>query len=265
MHILVTGSNGYIAQSIITHFIGEKNFTIDFIHRNIVNLEDKTALSNWFRGKYFDAVIHTATVGGSRLQTEDELVFTRNVSMYDNLMRHKNRFGKFISFGSGAELNPTTPYGRSKRYIADRMKDFSFCHNIRIFGVFDHNELPSRFIKSNILRCLKEEPMIVHQDKMMDFFYMDDLCMLVRHFINSTCSMAEVNCSYSSHKNLMQIAKQINVECGRNVDIICNTSEVGCPYIGNSNLPNLAYIGFDRGLSLTTKHLKQSLSLDTIR
>lgn len=262
MHILVTGSNGYIARSITADFIGEKDFTIDSIHRNIVDLEDKTALSSWFKGKYFDVVIHTATVGGSRLQMEDESVFTRNISMYENLMQHKNRFGKFISFGSGAELNPTTPYGRSKKYIADSMKDFLFCHNIRIFGVFDHNELPSRFIKSNILRCLKNEPMIVHQNKLMDFFYMGDLCMLVRHFIGGDFSVGEVNCSYSSHNSLLQIAKQINRECDRNVDIVSNLSDIGPPYIGNSNLPDLDYVGFDRGLSLTIKQLKQNLSLD---
>jgi nucleoside-diphosphate-sugar epimerase len=193
LRILITGGNGYVAKSLLSSLSTEKSFVLESINRKVVDLENRTAVDSWFQGKNFDVVIHTATVGGSRLQTEDELVFTRNVSMYENMMQHKDRFAKFISFGSGAEINPTTPYGRSKRYIADSMKDFSFCHNIRIFGVFDHNELPSRFIKSNILRCFRDEPIIVHQNKLMDFFYMNDLCRLFLFITQKPVRNSEAN------------------------------------------------------------------------
>jgi nucleoside-diphosphate-sugar epimerase len=57
-----------------------------------------------FQDKYFDLVIHTAVRGGSRLNPLDGPdVVLSNLLMYDNLMRCRDKFDRFIHFGSGAE------------------------------------------------------------------------------------------------------------------------------------------------------------------
>jgi hypothetical protein len=55
--------------------------------------------------------------------------------------------------------------------------------NLKLFGVFDENELNTRFIKSNLLRYINRENMVIHKNKFMDFFYIEDLVKVVKHYI----------------------------------------------------------------------------------
>ena len=80
-------------------------------------------------------------------------VLVKNIQMFYNLLNNKHYFGKLINFGSGAELNmPTDPYGLSKNIISKIIDAEPHFYNIRIYGVFDENELDTRFIKNNIKR-----------------------------------------------------------------------------------------------------------------
>jgi dTDP-4-dehydrorhamnose reductase len=154
MNVLITGGNGYIAKSLYHILNGVYNVTS--ISRNDFDLTDYSKTCSWFEGKTFDAVIHTAINGGSRLQQDDQTMFDKNMSMFTNLISNKHCFSKLISFGSGAELfHGDTPYANSKREIAKQILDLPNFYNLRIFGVFDHDELDTRFIKSNIIRYLR--------------------------------------------------------------------------------------------------------------
>ena len=178
MKILITGGNGYIAKSIYSALHDKHDITT--VTRQDFDLTCWASAYKFFYDKSFDVVIHTATSGGSRLKEETDLVIRENLLMYRNLLNHQDKFTKFISFGSGAELsNPTTPYGISKQMIADSMFSKPNFLNLRIFAVFDENELDTRFIKSNIQRYIDHEDMLIHEDKQMDFFYMEDLVNLV--------------------------------------------------------------------------------------
>ena len=77
-----------------------------------------------------------------------------NILMYENLTKCRNHFGKFIHFGSGAEDTLNTPYAISKRIINKLMKLDDNSINVKIYAVFDENELNQRFIKGNIIRYL---------------------------------------------------------------------------------------------------------------
>jgi hypothetical protein len=125
-------------------------------------------------------VIHTAVSGGNRLSLDGPDVVLSNLLMYDNLMRCRDKFTRLIYFGSGAEEKADQPYGFSKHIISQLMKLDPKNINVKIYAVFDENELNTRFIKSNLLRYINRENMIIHQDKKMDFFYMKDLVSLVR-------------------------------------------------------------------------------------
>ena len=48
-------------------------------------------------------------------------------------------------------------------------------YNVRIFAVFDENELESKFVKTNIRHYINKENIEIIQNKYMDFFYMEDL------------------------------------------------------------------------------------------
>lgn len=245
--ILITGGNGYIAQSLYKALNHKYNITT--VTRVDFDLTNYKATCDYLEGKYFDVVIHTAVVGGNRLQEESCSVMQSNLDMYYNLINNKDHFGKFISFGSGAELGwPTTQYGYSKRIIAESMLKRDYCLNLRIFAVFDENELDRRFIKSNIVRYINQEDMVVHEDKLMDFFYMKDLITLVDyHLQQEQWLFNEVDCSYTKSFTLCEIAQMINRLGKYRVGIDVGNQQ-GKPYVGNYLGLQIPLVGLENGI-----------------
>jgi nucleoside-diphosphate-sugar epimerase len=108
MKILITGGNGYIANGLYNNLKSIHDITL--ITRKDFDLTDSKATGLWFEDKYFDIIIHTAVVGGSRLKPEDSSIMDQNLQMYYNLLTYKDHYKKFIHFGSGAETHLDTPY-----------------------------------------------------------------------------------------------------------------------------------------------------------
>ena len=244
MKILITGGNGYIAKSLFKNL----NNSI-LITRKDFDLTDRDVTNKWFDGKYFDVVIHTAIKGGSRLSKDNSDTFYQNIQMFYNLLNNKHCFGKLINFGSGAELGmPTDPYGLSKNIISKLINSEPHFYNIRIFGVFDENELNTRFIKNNINRYIKKESILIHQNKIMDFFYMRDLIKLVEYYVDNEYLPKEIDCKYSNSFSLKEIAHMINNLNNYQVNIEIDNQEEGISYIGNYVDLNIDYVGLQGGI-----------------
>jgi UDP-glucose 4-epimerase len=259
MNILITGGNGYIAKSLSNGlWKGNDRPNIHNITRKDFDLTDREATNKWFEEKYFDVIIHTATKGGSRLNEDKSDVCYQNLQMFYNLLNNKHCFGKLINFGSGAELNmPTDPYGLSKNIISRIIDSEPHFYNIRIYGVFDENELDTRFIKSNIIRYINKEPLKIHQNKVMDFFYMEDLITLVKHYISETHLPKNVDCSYDYNHSLHDIAYIINNLSDYKVNIETTRGVLGHDkYAGKYNPIIKKYIGLEQGIKETYKKIK---------
>lgn len=258
MKILITGGNGYVAKS-LSRGLSNK-YEITSINRNTFDLTDTKATNNWFNDKYFDVVLHTAITGGSRFKLDDQQVIKNNLDMYYNLKSNKNHFNKFISFGSGAEIYmENAPYGLSKKIIAkDILLNDNF-YNIRIFAAFDEHELDSRFIKSNLVRYIKKECMLIHANKVMDFFYMQDLVNLVDHYIAHDDLQKEINCCYDEKYTLVGIAKLINRLDKYNVPIVLqNDSKLDIYSEQTMEFP-IKLVGLPKGIELTYNKLLDNL------
>ena len=244
--LLITGGDGYIAKSLYNSL--KNSYEITTLTRNNFDLNHFKVLDSYLKHKYFDVVIHCAVSGGSRLREDTTSDMDNNLQMYYNLLNCKDRFGKLIHFGSGAEITqPESPYGLSKRVISKSISEQENFYNIRIFAVFDENELDTRFIKGNIQRYINKEQIIIHQDKFMDFFYMKDLVSLVDYYIQNENPPKEIDCSYSESHSLFNIANMINNLDTHKVHITFNQNEMGEKYCGNSNIL-LNYIGLEEGI-----------------
>jgi len=255
MKILITGGNGYIAKSLYNVFKDKYNVTS--ITRLNFDLTDSFSTLKYFSNKYFDIVIHCAVSGGSRLKPDTWKDTDNNLRMYYNLLDCKNSFGKLIHFGSGAETNtPESPYGLSKRIIANSILGIDNFYNIKIFGIFDENELDTRFIKGNIKRYINKESMIIHQDKFMDLFYMKDLISLVDHYINNDNMPKQIDCSYTSLHKLSEITSIINNLNKYKVDIQTEKEGMALPYYGVANVL-LNFIGLKEGIKEVYNKLKK--------
>tara|TARA_B110000211_G_scaffold205262_1_gene239398 strand:- start:5686 stop:6456 length:771 start_codon:yes stop_codon:yes gene_type:complete len=256
MNVLITGGNGYIAKNLAENLT---QYNITSITRKDFDLTNREATDKWFNKKHFDVVIHTAIKGGSRLQSDNESIFYQNLQMFYNLYYNRHNFNKFIHFGSGAELGtPSNPYGLSKKIINDLIKYEHGFFNIRIFGVFDENELDTRFIKSNIKNYINHKPLVINQNKYMDFFYMEDLIKVINEYIigNPYHSLSKIiECSYRKKHTLLDIANFINTLSTYKVPIKQLDSSIGDSYIGTT-IPNLQLMGLEKGINQVYNKLK---------
>ena len=257
MKILITGSNGVIGKFLSNKLKDHEVYTpkrssVDFTNREHV---DKLFNSH----SRFDLLIHCAVRGGNRLYHDSWDVLDDNIKMYYNILNHKNQFDKFITFGSGAEIySSDTPYGLSKKAIAKSILDQFNFYNIRIFGLFGEGELDSRFIKANLERYKNNQSIQIYQNKMMDFFYIEDLWRVVKYYIDTEFPPKEIDCCYKESKgiDLLDISNMINNLDSYTVDTIIKNQESGQPYIGQSIELNIEYIGLEKGLKLEYEKYK---------
>ena len=210
MKILITGANGYIGKSL--HSALRKTHYVVAIHRGNFDLTDATALGEFFKGSHhFDIVLHCAVAGAANPKNMDWSIADTNLTMYYNLLKFKQYYGKLIHFGSGAETHlPDTPYGYSKKVIAKSILNQDNFYNIKIFGVFNESELDTRFIKASLKRYIAKEPIQIHQDKVMDFFYMQDLVNVLEYYMSEENPPKEFDCAYNEFYSLKNIADIIN-------------------------------------------------------
>lgn len=260
--ILITGGNGYIGKAMHNAFQGKYDITI--LTRSYLNLLDKENVDSFFNGQFFDVVIHTAVVGGSRLKADTADVLDQNLAMYYNLLDNKDKYGKFIHFGSGAMYTKSDePYGLSKKAINLSISNQPNFYDLIVYGVFDENELDTRFIKANILNYINKQPMVIHENKIMTFFYMADLVTLVDFIINEqpTFKGSMVHCAYKDKSKdylLEDIADIINNLDEHKVEILIPNrykSEIDykSPYCGAYGLD---YIGLEQGIKNVYNKLK---------
>jgi GDP-L-fucose synthase len=178
--------------------------------------------------------------------------------MYYNLLQNNKRFEKLIHFGSGAETYlPSTPYGYSKKVIAKSILNQDNFYNIKIFGVFDENELDTRFIKANIKRYIAKEPMQINENKFMDFFYMQDLVKVIEYYIDEKEPPKEFDCVYEEGSpTLTQLSLMINDLDEHKVKIFVGNPD-GDSYTSKyrSELP-IEFIGLEEGIKQVYNKLK---------
>jgi GDP-L-fucose synthase len=243
--ILITGANGYIGSTLSKELT---EFTVTQLTREVVDLTDQESVDTWFKDKNFDTVIHCATVGGSRLQQDESSVVHKNLSMFYNLLRNKKHYKKLISIGSGAEFDratkitplwsenkyPIDPYGLSKSIINKLIEQTEKFYNLRVYAVFDENELSTRFIKGSITRYINNEAIEIHQNRALDFFYMKDFVEVVRYYIQSNNPPKVLDCSYKQKYYLQDIAELINKLDSQKVNITFNKEGFDLPYYGDS-------------------------------
>lgn len=272
MKILITGANGFIGNNLVSSL---KDHEVIGINRNDLDLNNRIEVDRFFKYKSFDIVIHCAISGGRRQILDGPEVLWENLSMLYNLLNNKHKFTKLINIASGAELDrsrsidlnslyfkdryPLDYYGMSKNIISRIIDSEKNMHNIRIFNVFGYNEDDDRMIKSSIKKYISKNEIVIHQDKLMDFFYIEDLISLINYYINNNAFPKDINAVYKTKYHLSEIAQIINNLSDYKVNIKIEQKGLSNSYIGNGMVTEMLPIefkGLEKGITEIYNKLK---------
>ena len=218
MRVCVLGAGGFVGKNLIrdTDWVG--------VTRQDLDLTNQLEVEEYFKTHEYDAVIHCAVVGGSRLKPDDGEVLYKNLLMFENVARVFN--GKLIYFSSGAALRgdpPTDPYGLSKWLIDRRIDAIPNAYSLRIWGCYGPGELPTRFSAV----CKREGHVVIERDRYFDFIDIEDVKDIVRQYVFSKRMMPKCcDLVYPEKKLLSQWAEMFGASWE-----IKDISELGESYI----------------------------------
>lgn len=266
MNILITGANGYLASNIIKKLENTK-YNLFKVTRNSLNLLSQKDIQSFVYKHSIDHIIHCAIEGGMRTVSDTDQIVVNNITMAHNLMSCKIN-GMFFNIASGAEFDrtrdiynfkenelyssfPQDYYGLSKNIIAKLTNVMSNGINLRLFNCFNYNEESSRMIRSNIINYINKNPIIIHQNKYVDFLYMEDFCTLLLYLLNTPVKTKDVNIVYQKKYSLLSIADMINNLDTHKVSVIVENKNLGTNYCGDGSTLanfNLNFIGIENGL-----------------
>ena len=147
----------------------------------------------------------------------------------------------------------------AKNIIARHIREYTDnVVNLRLFGCFGPLEERSRFISSALSQSMQNEPIIVHQDKKMDFFYIDDLFRVIMFYIENGLHLPrDVNMCYREKYTLKQIAKEINNLTGAQSGVIINNKNSAIPYAGSGETLSslqIPLVGLREGIKNTYEY-----------
>jgi nucleoside-diphosphate-sugar epimerase len=173
MKVCVLGSRGFIGSNLVRAHPDWTGCTIDLTVQKDVD--------DFFERNRFDAVVHCAVIGGSRLKEDSGDVCYKNLLMFENVVRNRDKFGTLVYFSSGASRRgdpPTDPYGFSKWLIDRRIETVPNAYSLCIWGCYGPGEWPTRFSAV----CKAKGHVVIPQDKYFDFISVEEVAEVVHRY-----------------------------------------------------------------------------------
>ena len=237
--ILLTGSNGFIGKNIKESFLNDKYELITPSSKEL-NLIDTDCVDNYFKDKTFYAVLHAGTKPGHRNAKDPTNLFYSNVRMFMNLERHKDKYEKFINFGSGAVYDVSKDNFNVKE--TDIFKNFgkddhSYCKyvvqklinnldgfvDLNIFGIFGkYEDWEIRFISNAICKAMYNLPITLRQNRRFSYLFVEDLMPILDYFIENDAKYKSYNVTPDGFVELKQMAEIVKELANQNTNIILN-------------------------------------------
>ena len=279
--ILLTGGNGFIGKNIQESFLTEKYHII--APRSFeLNLADTNAVDDYFRTHSFDVVLHAATKPGHRNAKDPTNLFYTNVRMFENLVRHTDKFGKLINFGSGAVYDASADNRLvTEDQIGQRcgQDEHSFCKyvvhkrietlpnviDLNIFGIFGpHEDWEIRFISNAICKTLFGLPITLRQNRRFSYLYINDLMPILEYFIENTPKHKSYNITPDYETELLGAAQTVRTIGGRTGEIRIAQPGYGLNYSGSNarlknEIKNLKFTPFEQAVKELFSYYQKNL------
>ena len=250
-NILITGSGGFIGKNLNKYLSGQYNLLTPRSYE--LDLTDENAVRNYFSENEIDFVIHCATQGGARgIKDKDDTV-DANLSMVNNILRYKNPEIRVILFGSGAmygksrplhkvkeetvgEFIPEDLYGKSKMLIAQMIKNRKDVLMLNIFACYGYGEKELRFPSYAINQVLAGKDIVINQDVIFDYLFVEDMQRIVAHFIENPPFDNIINITPAQSVSLSYIAKIASNLSDKYINITISNPQMNNEYTGDNSL-----------------------------
>ena len=260
MKIAILGARGFIGKSLIPFL--QSHHTLTPVTRDLLDLTDFVSVQKFLDQEQFDAVVNCAA---SYQPDQTLLTDTRNnLGIFSNFYHNSDLFGKFINLGSGAEYDVTTNIDYAKEgsiFNCSPADSYGFGHNIksrlcvskenfytlRIFGCFGVNETARRLLP----RFLNTpEIFYLENDRYFDFMSVQDLCTVIKSFIENTYTAKDVNCVYNNKQTLSAFLNKFKEIHQINTNVVVKSTNNN-NYTGDGQLLdslNIQLSGLETGL-----------------
>lgn len=251
MKIFLSGSGGFIGRH-LKAFLGKKHEVLS-PRSSELNLLDGGSVDSFFAENKVDFIIHSAALG-VRVNPEATLeqVALPNIQMFKNLARHAGAKCPMIVFGSGAEYDksralckvkesdfglsvPKDAYGYSKYCISKEIENLSHILNLRIFGIYGLGENPTRVTSCIVNDNLNREPMMMNQNVVFDFIYIDDVCDIVSKLLEKFPDKKFLNLTPTESVETKTLAKIVNAFSDYKSDIVFKHGGMNLEYTGDNS------------------------------
>lgn len=250
--ILLTGGNGFIGKNIQESFLAEK-YEITAPRSFELNLIDTDCVDEYFKDKTFDVVLHAGCKPGHRNAKDPTNLFYSNLRMFENLERHKDKFGKLINFGSGAiyDISKNNSNVKEEDIFKNMGKDdHSFCKyvehklienldnfiDLNIFGIFGkYEDWEIRFISNAICKAMYGFDITLRQNRRFSYLFVEDLMPILEYFIENKPKYNSYNIVPPEPVELVQIAELVKKVSGNDISIKVANDGYGLDYYGDNS------------------------------
>ena len=279
MNILLTGSGGFIGKN-LKEYLKDK-YTLLCPRSLELDLTDENAVKKYFLHNKIDFIIHCGSVGGARGIDDRDSTIDDNLSMVNNLIKYKNNGVRIILFGSGAmydksrnlhkvkesEIGQYIPhdlYGQSKMRIAQSIKKYSDILCLNIFACYGYGEKANRFPSYAINQVLNGEDVVINQNAVFDYLFVEDMQKIVEHFIKYEPENKIINISPTQSISLLEIAEIINNFSDKKVNIFVKNKVLCNEYTGDNSLllseiPDFQFTTMESGLKKLYLYMQDNL------
>jgi len=251
--ILVSGGSGFIGRNIKESYLTGK-YLIVAPTRAELDCSDDKSVAEFFKKHSFDVVIHSAAKAGHRNATDTSNLFFTNSRMMFNLLKHQNSWGKLLNMGSGAIYDmqnyipkmpetyfgthiPKDEHGYNKYIFGKLLPSLNNVYDFRIFGIFGkYEDYAIRFISNAICKSLFDLPITLRQNKKFDYLYVNDLMLILEHFIEHNPAEKSFNITPNHSIELLKIAELVKSISKKDIEIKVAQDGFGMEYSGDNSL-----------------------------
>lgn len=213
MKVAVLGANGFVGRNLTAYL--QMTHDVVPVFRQTLDLLDPLAVVRFLEENKFDVIVNAAAIMTDAESFKDT---RNNLGIFMNFYDNSHLFNKFINLASGAEYDRTMDINCiEEKEIFNRLPKDSYgfgqniksrlsfyrdnFYNIRIFNCFGPGEYDTRIFS----RFLKQQNLVITNDRYFDYFGIQDLCLLVDHCILNHWIVKDLNAVYKDKYLISQI------------------------------------------------------------